>query len=223
MDAKQFLSATRTQELIDEIKSRLSGKANTADLGSLASLDEVAESNLASALATKINGKADTSSLGDLATLDEVAESNLASALATKINGKADSATTINGYGITDAYTKTEVDSAIDAAIGAVFKPGGSKTASELVSSLLVAANLGKVYNMSEAFTTTADFVEGAGKTYPVGTNVVIVDVGTAQSASYKFDVLSGFVDLSHYWSDSTLTEISQSDLADMWDDTPTP
>jgi hypothetical protein len=32
---------------------------------------------------------------------------------------------------------------------------------------------------MTEEFTTTADFVEGAGKTYPIGTNVVVVDLGT--------------------------------------------
>ena len=54
-----------------------------------------------------------TADLGALATKDSVAESDLASALATKINGKADSATTLAGYGITDAYTKTQVDDAI--------------------------------------------------------------------------------------------------------------
>lgn len=32
----------------------------------------------------------------------------------TAVDGKADAATTLSGYGITDAYTKTEVDSALD-------------------------------------------------------------------------------------------------------------
>lgn len=36
------------------------------------------------------------------------------------ISGKADKATTLAGYGITDAYTSTEVDSKIKAAIGAI-------------------------------------------------------------------------------------------------------
>lgn len=64
-------------------------------------------------LTTEINKKANTADLGDLARKDEVAEADLASALATKINGKADSATTLTGYGITDAYTKTETDTAL--------------------------------------------------------------------------------------------------------------
>ena len=31
----------------------------------------------------------------------------------TRLSGKADNATTISGYGITDAYTKTEVDNKV--------------------------------------------------------------------------------------------------------------
>ena len=54
---------------------------------------------------------------------------------------------------------------------------------------------LGNVYNVTDAFTTTNNFVEGAGNKYPKGTNVVVVKVGDA----YKYDVLAGFVDLSGY------------------------
>lgn len=54
--------------------------------------------------------------LGALAALDEVTESNLNTALAEKIKGKADKATTLAGYGITDAYTKVETDGAISTA-----------------------------------------------------------------------------------------------------------
>ena len=54
---------------------------------------------------------------------------------------------------------------------------------------------LGNVYNVTDAFTTTANFVEGAGNKYPKGTNVVVVKVGDA----YRYDVLAGFVDLSGY------------------------
>lgn len=35
----------------------------------------------------------------------------------------------------------------------------------------------GFVYNITDAFTTTSDFVEGAGNAYSAGTNVAIVDV----------------------------------------------
>ena len=36
------------------------------------------------------------------------------------VSGKADKATTLSGYGITDAYTKNQVDAAIQTAIGGV-------------------------------------------------------------------------------------------------------
>ena len=138
-------------------------------------------------------GYAEEANLGNVAALDEIAEANLASALGTKINGKADQATTLVGYGITDAYTKTEVDNAISESQTSTFKPGGSVTAAEIVPTLLVVGNLGKVYNATQDFTTDSNFVEGAGKTYPAGTNIAVVDVDTTgQTPSYKFDTQAG-------------------------------
>ena len=98
--------------------------------------------------------------------------------------------TSISGYGITDAYTKTEVDGMISS----VYKPAGSVAFASLPT--LSSNVLGNVYNVTDAFTTTADFVEGAGKSYPAGTNVVVIE---PTSGTYKFDVLAGFVDLSGY------------------------
>lgn len=102
--------------------------------------------------------------------------------------------TTLAGYGITNAYTKNE----IDAKVSSVYKPAGSAASVAALGSL-TAANLGNVYNMSAAFTTTSDFVEGASKDYPAGTNVVIVNTGTDADPVYKYDVLAGMVDLSGY------------------------
>lgn len=101
--------------------------------------------------------------------------------------------TSLSGYGITDAYTKTEVDGMISS----VYKPAGSVAFASLPT--LSDNVLGNVYNVTDAFTTTANFVEGAGKSYPAGTNVVVVNTGTTASPTYKFDVLAGFVDLSGY------------------------
>lgn len=66
------------------------------------------------ALGEKVDG------LGALASKSVVAEADLAEALKTKIDGKADKATTLAGYGITDAYTKTGADDAISGAIDAL-------------------------------------------------------------------------------------------------------
>lgn len=62
----------------------------------------------------------------------------------------------------------------------------------------------GKVYNIIDEFTTTEDFIEGAGNQYPAGTNIVCIDSDDA--GTYKWDVLAGFVDLSEYETTSDVT-----------------
>ena len=96
--------------------------------------------------------------------------------------------------------TESQVTSAINAKVSSVYKPGGSLAFASLPE--LSASVLGMVYNVTDAFTTTTDFVDGSGKKYPAGTNVVVVDAG---SGSYKFDVLAGFVDLSGYATTSAM------------------
>lgn len=101
-----------------------------------------------------------------------------------------------NYYTKSQTYTKTETDNAIAAAVSSTYKFAGSKTCAELVSSLLVAANKGNVYNMTDSGTTTSDFVEGAGHEINVGDNVGIAEVS---AGVYKFDLLSGLIDLTGY------------------------
>jgi len=63
----------------------------------------------------------------------------------------------------------------------------------------LAAANVGFMWNISDAFTTTADFAEGAGHEIPAGANVYVANVGTAETPSYKYDIFQGMYDLSGY------------------------
>lgn len=97
-------------------------------------------------------------------------------------------------------YTKTETDSQIKSAISSVYKPAGSIAFIDLPA--LTSDNEGKVYNIIDEFTTTNNFVEGAGKKYSAGQNVVIIK---DSEGVYKYDVLSGIVDLSNY---STTAEV---------------
>lgn len=60
----------------------------------------------------------------------------------------------------------------------------------------------GFTYNMVEDFTTTADFVEGAGKSYTAGSNVAVVNAGTVNEPVYKYDVLAGDAEID----DSTVS-----------------
>ena len=95
---------------------------------------------------------------------------------------------------LADNYdTSTEVDQKIAAKISSTYKAAGSVAFAALPA--LAAAIEGNVYNISDEFTTTEDFVEAAGTKYPAGTNIVCIKVGEA----YKWDVLAGFVDLSAY------------------------
>lgn len=61
--------------------------------------------------------------------------------------------------------------------LGGAFVIKGTKTFATLPEP--GAKTVGFVYNVSDAFTTTATFVEGAGNNYPAGTNVVIVNNAT--------------------------------------------
>lgn len=89
---------------------------------------------------------------------------------------------------------KAYADEQIKAQLGSVYKAAGSKASVEELPDL-GEGEVGNVYNMTAQFTTTADFVEDAGKSYPAGTNVVCVTVEGTQ----KWDVLAGFVDLTGY------------------------
>ena len=73
----------------------------------------------------------------------------------------------------TNAQSGVAVKSAIDAAISSVYKPGGSVAFASLPTP--ESTNEGYVYNVTDAFTTTSNFVEGAGVSYPAGTNVAVI------------------------------------------------
>ena len=104
-----------------------------------------------------------------------------------KITGLAD------GVNDGDAVNKGQLDAA---KLGAL-KPSGSVTFANLPA--LSASVLNNLYNVTDAFTTTSDFVEGSGKSYPAGTNVAVINTGTTANPVYKYDAMTGVIDLSGY------------------------
>lgn len=120
-----------------------------------------------------------------------------------KLNGKANSATTLSGYGITDAYTKSEVDGKLSS----VYKPAGAVEFANLPTPS--ASNLGNVYSMLDAFTTDDRFIASEPTPYPIGTNVVVIQVEDA----YYFDILAGFVDLSGYLKTTDMVAITNQEI----------
>lgn len=99
-------------------------------------------------------------------------------------------------------YATTEY---VNEKISAVYKPCGSLTFAELPT--LAKDILGNVYNMADAFTTTADFSEGEGHDYPAGTNIACVMDGSV----IKWDTLSGVIDLSAYQLSADLSKVATS------------
>lgn len=105
------------------------------------------------------------------------------------------------GKKVSGLQTADQVQDAIKSAVSGVYTPKGSIAFASLPTP--AAGNKGWVYNITDAFTTTAAFVEGAGHSYGAGTNVVCVDVG---SGSYKWDVLAGTIDLTELTADEVQT-----------------
>lgn len=89
-----------------------------------------------------------------------------------------------NGAGY---QTETQVNNLIKTAVAKVVTYGESLAFASLTGKN-VAANAYLMYNITDEFTTTADFKEGAGKKCPAGTNVVVVPNGSG----YVFDLFYG-------------------------------
>ena len=116
--------------------------------------------------------KANSADLGSLAALNEVAETNLNSSLASKINNKANAATTLEGYGITDAYTSSKVDEllAAKAAKSTVDTLSGT-VAGHTESITTINETLANKANSADVYTTTQvdgklDLKANASETY---------------------------------------------------------
>ena len=86
-----------------------------------------------------------------------------------------------------DMYTKKGVDELIATVRKGGITPKGSSAFASLPTP--AAENLGWMFNVTDAFTTTSAFVEGAGKSFPAGTNVYVCN---PSGSTYKWDVLPG-------------------------------
>ena len=98
---------------------------------------------------------------------------SLAQQLKEKVPAKVSELTNDAGY-----QTAAQVESAVNAKVSSTYRAGGSVAFAALPE--LSEANLGLVVNVTDTFTTTASFVEGAGCKHPAGTNVAVVQVGGA-------------------------------------------
>lgn len=128
-------TAKTVKGAIDELKTAVDGKASSGDLTTLQGKVTTLETTVGNAEAGLVKDVADNTAAINAANTNIAKKQNQAIIIegieaktvegalteiknatatnATAIAGKADKATTLTGYGITDAYTKTEVDTAV--------------------------------------------------------------------------------------------------------------
>jgi len=146
----------------------------------------------------KVNGAAITSNSFNGVTLEKGADSHYkvggvdVTKMQTDVAGKADAATTLTGYGITDAYTKTETDTAVgkkaDKATtltGYGIADAYTKTETDTaVGKKADKATTLTGYGITDAYTKTAADEKITAATADMATKTqVTADIGTAKTA----------------------------------------
>lgn len=95
-----------------------------------------------------------------------------------------------------DLVESNAVYNAIANSIASVYKPHGDLTCADLVPELLVAANIGNIYTMTDSGTTSALFMQGAGKPIVAGNTVGIVQAG---EDLILYNLMGNMIDLHNY------------------------
>lgn len=183
-----------TNDLTDELVQKINNAGDSSFSGAYSDLTgkpQIEGHELAS-------GNNTAASLG-LATPNDISTATADMATQTWVEGK--------GYA-----TTTNVNTLINQAVSTVYTPKGSLTDISTLIALSNSGKVGDVYNISSEFTTTNVFIEGIGKTYPAGTNIVLVEVEDEK----KWDVLAGSVDLSSYVQATELVAITETEIDDI-------
>lgn len=95
----------------------------------------------------------------------------------------------------------TALENYVYATTSSIYKASGSIYFAELPE--LEANKVGNVYNIKDAFVTTADFFEGAGVSYAAGTNVSIIQVEDETYTAYPVESGDNPQELELYEYDS--------------------
>ena len=177
--------------------------AKITDAGALAAKDKILRTDLDATLEQNIVDLESASHTHNNKTvLDGITSAKIEAW--DKVANKADAATTLAGYGITDAYTKTE----IDGKLGGAFHYKGTKESFAALIADVTEPSVGDVYNIQ-----TAGGTDSQGVAIKAGDNVVCKTAKTGDTAA-EWDVLAGTVDLSAYYN-KTETDSKIKDAKD--------
>ena len=205
--------------LTDELKQKILDAGDSSFDGQYTSLvgkpqiegHELASGNNTAAslgLATPSDISTATADMATKTWVGEQGYQNASQVQSAVTTGTADMATK-TWVGSQNYATTSNVNTLISAAVSGAYKAKGSSTFASIPQ--LTSAAVGDVYNVTDAFTTTADFVEGVGKSYGAGTNIVCVDSDGA--GTKKWDALAGFVNLTEYVKSSEMVAITPAEI----------
>lgn len=184
------MSATSTNPVQNKvITAALAGKAGTA------AATTSANGLMSAADKKKLDGVADGA---NKTTVDSTMSASSTNPVQNKIV-KSYVDNKVSGF-----QTASQVQDAIKRAVSGVYTPKGSIAFASLP--VPVAGKVGWVYNITDAFTTDSNFVEGEGFEYHAGTNVVCAEIS---AGDYGWDVLAGIIDL---------TELTATEVQTLWD-----
>ena len=188
---------TRTSQLINDTgyitSADLSGKANVAtSLAGYGITDAYTKTATDALLATKASTVTSANVISALGFTPYNATNPNGYVTSANIAGKANVATSLAGYGITDAYTKTAIDALLVGKTGTVTRVQGSGSVGGLTLSgdITSSGNL----TLSGTLAAVASVTGGTGVVVSPGTGTgVIVNIGqaVATTSSVQFNSLS--------------------------------
>lgn len=188
----QALEEATGGESAAEVKDALEQYQSTND----ARVKTIEDDYLKAADKTELEGK-----IADAKSGAETTAANALSSAKSELEGKISAAETA-----ANTYTDNQIASHISSA----YKAAGSVAFEDLPE--LIAANESKVYNITNDFTTDADFVEGAGNNYRAGTNVVIIEVAEGE---FMYDVLA--MSLNGVVMEEDISEFTTDEITSIW------
>lgn len=199
--------STALEGKVDKVEGKVlsSNDYTTAEKEKLAGLSNYDDADIRASIATKAEADSVYTKEEVNTELGKKADKTTVETLTTTVNGKADKATTISGYGITDAYTKTEVD----AKVSSVYKYKGS-VADE--SALPTEGQVvGDVYNLEDTGMNVAWTGEGwdnLGSVIDLTPYLTKEDAGKTYAA--KATTLEGYGITDAYTKTAVNTELDK-------------
>ena len=199
--------STALEGKVDKVEGKVlsSNDYTTAEKEKLAGLSNYDDADIRASIATKAEADSVYTKEEVNTELGKKADKTTVETLTTTVNGKADKATTISGYGITDAYTKTEVD----AKVSSVYKYKGSVANEAALPT--EGQVIGDVYNLEDTGMNVAWTGEGwdkLGSVIDLTPYLTKEDAGKTYAA--KATTLEGYGITDAYTKSAVDTELNK-------------